>query len=98
MFCSRKSKLRLENIQKRKLRVVFNENEKNCKDLLPDHDKVSIHQKHLHFLVTEVFKSINKLNPHFMWCFFEKHEIPYNLKSGSAIKLTGSNTTKYGIN
>ena len=33
-----------------------------------------------------------------MRCFFEKHEIPYNLRSGSVVKLTGSNTTKYGIN
>ena len=23
----------------------------------------------------------NKLNPQFMWCFFENHEIPYNLGS-----------------
>ena len=66
MFCSRKSKLRLENIHKRTLRVVYNEYEKNYKDLLADHDKNSTHQKHLQFLATEVFKSANKLNPHFM--------------------------------
>ena len=66
MFCSRKSKPRLGNIHKRTLRVVYNEYEKNYKDLLADHDKNSTHQKHLQFLATEVFKSANKLNPHFM--------------------------------
>ena len=38
MFCSIKSKLKLENIHKRTLRVVFNEYERSCKDLLAEHD------------------------------------------------------------
>ena len=59
MFCSRKSKLRLGNTHKRTLRVVYNEYEKNYKDLLVDYDEVSIHQKHLKFLATEVLKSAN---------------------------------------
>ena len=33
-----------------------------------------------------------------MWCFFEGHEIPYNLRCRSVVKLPGTNTTKYGIN
>ena len=69
MFSSRKSKLRLENIHKKTLRVVYNEYEKNYKGVLADHYKIGIHQKHLQFLATEVFKSANKLNPQFMWCF-----------------------------
>ena len=91
MFCSRKSQFRLENIHKGTLRVVYNEYEKNYKDLLADHDEISIHQKHLQFLATEVFKSANKLNPQFMWCFFENHEIPYNLRCGSLVKLPCTN-------
>ena len=82
----------------KRLRVVYNENEKNYKDLLADHDEIIIHQKHLQFLATEVFKSAIKLNPQFMWCFFENYKIPYNLRCGSVVKLPGTNTTKYGIN
>ena len=33
-----------------------------------------------------------------MWCFFENHEIPYNLRCGSVVNLLGTNTTKYGTN
>ena len=98
MFCSKKLKLRLKNIHKRTLRVVYNEYEKNYKDLLADHDEISIHQKHLQILATEVFKSANELNPQLMWCFFENHEIPYNLRYVSVVKLPGTNTTTYGIN
>ena len=54
-----------------------------------DYDEISIHQMHLQFLVTEFFKSTNKLNLQFMWCFSENHEIPYNLRCGSVVKLPG---------
>ena len=67
MFCRRKSKLRFENIHKRILRLVYNKYEKNYTDLLAEHDEISIHQKHLQFLATEVFKLANKLNPQFNW-------------------------------
>ena len=63
MFCSRKSKLKLKNIYKRTLRVVFNEYKKNYKDLLEGNDEISIHQKHLQFLATEVLKSTEQ----FIW-------------------------------
>ena len=63
MFCTKKLKLRLENIHKRTLRVVYGEYEKNYKDLPADEDKISIYQKHLLFLATEAFKLANKLNP-----------------------------------
>ena len=79
-------------------RLVYNEYEKNYKDLLAHHDEISIHQKHLQFLATEVFKSANKSNPQFTWWFFENHEISYNLRCRSMIKLPGTYTTKYEIN
>ena len=84
----------MENIHKRTLRAVYNEYEKNYTDLLADHDEISIHQMHLQFLAIEVFKSANKLNPQFMWCFFENHEIPSNLRCASVVKLPGTNNNK----
>ena len=77
--------------------VVYNKYEKIYKDLLAYHDEISIRQNHLQFLATEVFKSASKLNSQFMWCFFENHEIPYNFRWGSVVKLPRTNTTKYGI-
>ena len=79
MLCRRKLKLRLENIHKRALRVVYNGYEKNHKDLLADHGESGIYQ-HLQFVTTEVFKLANKLNSQSMWCFSKNHEIPYNLR------------------
>ena len=98
MFSSRESKLRSKNVHKRTLSVVSKEYEKKNKDLLADHDQISIHQKDLQFLATEVFKSTNKLTLQFMWCFFENRQIPYNLRYESVVKLPGTNIKKYGIN
>ena len=33
-----------------------------------------------------------------MACFCENHEITYDLRCGSEVKLPGTNATKYGIN
>ena len=55
---------------------MFNEYEKNCKDLLTDHDKIIIHQKPLQFLATVVFRGqINGLTSGFKitWkCLLQK--------------------------
>ena len=49
---------------------------------------VSIHQKHVRFLVTEIFKSISQINPEFMWSFFKQKKLPENL----------TQSTYYGTN
>ena len=86
MFCSRKSKVRFGNIHKRTLRVAYREYQNNYKDLLAGHDEVSIHQKHLKGLATEVVKSANKLYPQLMWCFLKNHETLFSLRCGIALK------------
>ena len=50
----------------RTLQVVCNTYEKSHNEPLVLNRDISIHQKHLHFLATEVYKSVNNLNPKFM--------------------------------
>ena len=40
----------------------------------------------VHKLV-EIFKSLNLLNPEFMWDVFKVKDSPYNLRSGTSLKL-----------
>ena len=40
------------------------------KNLLLQTNMASVHQRHLRFLMTEIYKSISQLNPQFMWSFF----------------------------
>ena len=67
-------------------------------NLLNRSDDISIHQKHLRYLAIEVYKSLTKLNPGFMWNFFERDYIPYNLRRGDLLILPPAKSTRYDVN
>ena len=67
-------------------------------NLLNRSDDISIHQKHLRYLAIEVYKSLAKLNPGFMWNFFERNHIPYNLRRGDLLLLPLASSICYGVN
>ena len=56
-------------------------------NLLLRSEYVSIHQRHLRFLGTEIFKSISQINPEFMWSFF-KQKVILQFKKGTYSKRT----------
>ena len=37
--------------------------------------------------MVEVYKSVNHLNPEYMWQFFVKKDVPYNLRTKELCKL-----------
>ena len=90
MFCHKKDYLKIEKLQYKAL----HEHE----ELLTGNNKVSIHQKHLRALATEIYKSLADINPDFMKQYFIIKEMPYNLRNGCALKLPSANSTYYGIN
>ena len=61
-------------------------------------NEVSIHQKQLRILATEVFKSLADLNPDFMKSYFTIQEIPYCLRNGNFLKIRSARSTRYGTN
>ena len=56
MFCHKQDYLKIEKIQYKALKIVYNSNE-SYEELLLRNNEVSIHQKQLRILATEVFKS-----------------------------------------
>ena len=66
-------------------------------ELLSMNNYVSIHQRHLRFLVTEVFKSVNNLNPHFMRDYFKTVFFPDDLRKGNTLHLPPAQSTRSGI-
>ena len=61
-------------------------------------NKLRTHQRHLRFLVIEISKSRNKLNPSFMWKTYKKKNILYRRRRGISLPIPNLNTQKYGIN
>ena len=90
MFCRKKQYLKIQKIHHKALKVVHNSNK--------NYDEVSIHQSHLRALICEVFKSLNHLNPEFMWSYFVFKNITYNIRKGPLLRLPAAKSTSYGIN
>ena len=98
MFCHKQDYLKIEKIQYIALKIVYNSNE-SCEELLLRNNEVSIHQKQLRILATEVFKSLaDAINPDFMKSYFTIKEIPYSLRNGNFLKIPSTRSKRYETN
>ena len=64
----------------------------------PPWDTKTTHKKNLQNLMVEIYKSMNHLNPEYMWDFFVKKDVPYNLRTKEICKLPSVSSQRYGIN
>ena len=96
MFCREKCYLKIEKIQYKTLKIVYNSSE-SYEELLTRSNKVSIHPKHLRALGTEIYKCLVDINRDFMKPYFIIKEMPYNLRNGCSLKLLSANSTYYRI-
>ena len=85
LLISKRTKQNKKKKHFRPLQVVHNKYDTTYDELLSINNDVSIYQRHLRFLVPEVFKSVNKLNPHFMWDYFNMKIFSYDLRKGNIL-------------
>ena len=88
--------LKIEKVQYKALKIVYNSNESH-EGLLLRNNEVSIYQKQLCILATEVFKSLADINTDFMKSYFTIKEIPC-LRNGFFLKIPSARSTCYGTN
>ena len=97
MFCPKQDYSEIEKIHYTALKIVYNSNE--CyEELLILKNKVSILQKQLRTLATEIYKSVTDENPDFMKNYFSIKEIPYSLRNGSVLKIPSTRCSYYETN
>ena len=97
MFCHKQDYLKIEKIQYKPLKIVYNSNE-SYEELVLRNNEESIHQKQLCILATEVFKSLADINPDFIKSYFTIKEIPYCLRIGNFLKIPSTRSKCYGTN
>ena len=98
MFAGKSQISKVQKINFRTLQVVYNTYEKSYNELLILNRDISIHQKHLHFLAKEVYKSVDNLHPQFMWNYFNISTLSYELRKGNKVNLPETRTCRYRIN
>ena len=93
MFSTKDANNKLEKLHKRALQTIHSDYDSalNYEDLLSRDNSVTIHQRNLQFLMTEIF------NPSFMKEFFIIEETCYNLRCQCRMKVPRVTSTKYGL-
>ena len=80
MFSTKDVNNKIEKLHQRTLQIIIHsdyDSALNYEDLLFRDNSVTIHQRNLQFLMTEIFKTIHGLNPSFIKEFlsWKKHAI-----------------------
>ena len=97
MLCGETLCSKIEKVHHMTLNVVYDIDD-SYDNLLLSSNSVSIHQRHLRFLVIEIFKSISHINPKFMWLFFKPKKLSCNLKKRPILNLPRTQSTYCGTN
>ena len=97
MFHNRTLNNRINKIHERALRLVYkNETFLSFDDLLKRDRSVSIYQKNLQILVTEIYKAKNDLGPKIMKDTFHFIQKPYNLRNDPQLQRRRNRTVYFG--
>ena len=97
MFHSRAMEHRINRIHERTLRLIYsNQHQVTFKELLEKSKAVSIHQRNLQTLATEIYKAKNKISPEVVNSLFEFTNKNYNLRNASILKRNRYFTVHYG--
>ena len=71
MFCPRRSSNLINKLQERALRITYNDQLTDFKSLVSNHNEITIHQRNLQVLMTEIYKIINHIALPIMSSLFE---------------------------
>ena len=100
-FSSSKSVEKIEKVQERALRFLYDDYNSSYAELLVKSEKCTMHVNRLRYLCIEIFKTLKQLNPEFMQTIFETRTShrpsrhPNNLKHYRPNQVTfGSNSLR----
>ena len=97
-FTSIRNILKIEKLQRRALKIVFNDYVSSYTELLSKAKTQSLYISRIKSILIETFKSINKLNPKFLHEVFKINKSGYQSRDPLRIVLPKVNTTTYGLN
>ena len=95
-FCTREDLRKIEKIQKRALRYIYNDYTASYSDLRRKADTPLLYTQRLKQIMLQVYKSTNSLGPKYLHDMFEIKTVNYNLRNTCNLKQPKFNTVKYG--
>ena len=96
MFCNKSCSKKLDSIHKRALRIVYQDFTKSYEELLQISGYKRIHEVHISFLLCEVYKTVNGLNPTFMKSLFTTKPLRYQLRNCNLLVIPPARSSRNG--
>ena len=96
IFCGKLNSKKLEKLQERAIRFVYNDFKSSYKELLIRGNLLPLDLYRLRFLAIEMYKCVNDINPLYLNQLFKNKETNYDLRDSSLLVQFPFNTYKYG--
>ena len=97
MLCPRRSCNLVNKVQKRVLRITYNDQLTDFKSPLSNLNEITIHQRNLQVLMTEIYKMVNHIALPIMSSLFEIRENTHNTSYFQVLSNESRRTVNYGL-
>ena len=97
MFHGKGVNSKINHIHERALRIAYQDFTSSFAELLINDNSISIHQRNLQLLVTEIYRTKMNINPSYMKEIFVEREIHYSLRVMNSVYARKLRTTAYGL-
>ena len=97
LFCNKGANKKIDRAHKRALKILHNDYDSSFQSLLAHSNRFTIHVQNLQKLMTEIYMSLNNMNPSIVWEFHEKRYVAYDLWKKNLCKLLKAKTNSYGV-
>ena len=94
MFHSRQINHKINKLHERALRIVYNDHFSSFEELLSKDKSVTVHQRNLQTLATEMYKMLNGLSPDIMQDIFKIKSNYYNTRNALAFSSRNIKTVR----
>lgn len=96
MFINRGTNRKINRLQERSLRILYEDDVSTFEELLQKDNSVTVHTRNLQLLATEMYKIHKNISPDFICEIFPKSNIAYNLRNNSDFVIPVVNTVFWG--
>ena len=98
MFCNKGLGKKIDSVHKRALRAVTGTFEKSFDEMLLSQNAITIHQRNLRVLATEIYKCLSDQYPQIVRELFLFKSSIYDFRSGILLSLPPTKSVRFGLN
>ena len=96
MFCLRQSNNLINKVHERCLRLIYRDETKDFQQILREQNEITIHQRNLQALMTEMYKILNGIPIPIMNSLFQFRNNTNNIRIFQEVFTKNRKTVKYG--